>query len=75
MVTPFFARGPIQDFDSAKVADTTRFATFFHALLSRGIAWPPAQLEAGFISMAHDERDVAQALAAAEDAFREVART
>jgi glutamate-1-semialdehyde 2,1-aminomutase len=75
MVTPFFAPGPVRDFVSAKLADTSRFALFFHALLRRGISWPPAQLEAGFVSAAHDDQDIDRALAAADEALLEVARS
>ncbi len=56
--TLFFNRGPVTDFASAKTADTARYARFFHAMLDRGIYLPPAQLEAGFVSLAHCEADI-----------------
>ena len=75
MLTPFFAAGPVRDFGSAGLADTSRFAVFFHALLRHGIAWPPAQLEAGFVSAAHAAQDIDRTLATADEALMEVARS
>jgi glutamate-1-semialdehyde 2,1-aminomutase len=73
MLTPFFCPGPVADFTSAKLSDTTRYARFFHAMLRRGVYLPPAQLEATFVSMAHTQDDIDDALTAARDALAEVA--
>jgi glutamate-1-semialdehyde 2,1-aminomutase len=56
--TIFFCDKPISDFASAKRSDTKRYGRFFHEMLSRGIYLPPAQLEAGFISLAHTDKDI-----------------
>jgi glutamate-1-semialdehyde 2,1-aminomutase len=56
--TLFFTGQPVTDFASAKRADSARYARFFHAMLDRGFYLPPAQLEAGFISLAHSDGDV-----------------
>jgi glutamate-1-semialdehyde 2,1-aminomutase len=64
MFTPFFARGPVTDYATAKSSDTARFARFFHAMLSRGVYLPPAQFEAAFISLAHSEADIDETLRA-----------
>ena len=45
------------------------FARFFHAMLERGFYFPPAQLEAAFVSLAHAESDVDATIAAAREAF------
>jgi glutamate-1-semialdehyde 2,1-aminomutase len=74
MLTPFFCRGPVTDYATAKSSDTKLFARFFHGLLERGIYWPPAQFEAGFVSVAHTERDVDQTVAAAREVLLELAR-
>ena len=47
-----------------------RYGRFFHAMLDRGIYLPPAQLEAGFVSLAHTDADVDAFLVAAGEAFR-----
>jgi glutamate-1-semialdehyde 2,1-aminomutase len=70
MWTLFFTEGPVFDYPSAKRADTKRFASFFHALLDRGVYPPPSQFEAAFVSLAMGERELEHTLAAARQAFR-----
>ncbi|RME80651.1 MAG: aminotransferase class III-fold pyridoxal phosphate-dependent enzyme, partial [Zetaproteobacteria bacterium] len=53
-----------------KRCDLARFARFFHAMLDRGVYWPPSQFEAAFVSAAHTDKEVEQTLAAAEEAAR-----
>jgi glutamate-1-semialdehyde 2,1-aminomutase len=65
--TLFFCSGPIVDFVSAKRADTKLYADFFHGMLERGFYLPPAQLEAGFISLAHTDSNIDSFIAAAQD--------
>lgn len=67
--TIFFCVEPVTDFASAKRADSARYGRFFHAMLDRGIYLPPAQLEAGFISLAHSEAHVDAFVAAAGEAL------
>ena len=70
MITLFFAPGPITDYASAKTSDTALFARFFHAMLERGVYFPPAQFEAAFVSLAHSPGDIDATVSAARDAFR-----
>ena len=70
MITPFFCRGPVTDYASAKTSDTALFGRFFHGMLERGVYLPPAQFEAAFMSLAHTERDIDQTVAAAADALQ-----
>lgn len=65
MLTPFFTRGPVQNFDDASKQDKGRFVRFHRGLLERGIYWPPSQYEAAFISAAHTEEDIDRTIAAA----------
>ena len=67
--TLFFCAESVTDFASAKRADTGRYARFFHEMLDRGIYLPPAQLEAGFISLAHQENDIDAFVAASREAL------
>ena len=67
--TLFFSAEPVTDFASAKRADTARYARFFHEMLDRGIYLAPAQLEAGFISLAHQEDDIDAFVAASREAL------
>ncbi len=41
-------------------------------MLQRGIYLAPSQFEACFVSLAHSEEDLAETIAAAREAFREV---
>ena len=55
--------------DLAKVADTKRFGQLFHFLLERGIYMAPSQFEAGFVSAAHTEADIAATVTATKEFF------
>jgi glutamate-1-semialdehyde 2,1-aminomutase len=66
MFTVFFTAQPVVDYASARRSDTQRYARFFHALLERGVYFPPSQFEAAFLSTVHDD----EALSFAQDAVR-----
>ena len=74
LMTPFFTASPVRDYDSALTADTRAYATFFRAMLARGIYPPPSQFEAWFLSAAHTDRDVKKTVDAARAAMKAVAR-
>jgi len=67
--TLFFSGEPVTDFASAKRADTQRYGRFFHEMLDRGIYLPPAQLEVGFISLAHGDEEIDAFVAASRAAL------
>jgi glutamate-1-semialdehyde 2,1-aminomutase len=69
MFTFFFSSEPVTDWDSAKSCDTARFAKFFRFMLDRGVYLAPSQFEAGFVSAAHTEEDIAETGAAAREFF------
>ena len=73
MFTVFFTSSPVTDFQSAKTSDTARYAKFFHALLERGVYFPPSQFETCFVSLAHTKSDINATLKAARAAFNAVA--
>ena len=70
MFTFFFSSEPVTDWDSAKRCDTAGFAKFFHFMLDRGVYLAPSQFEAGFISSAHTEEDIAATAASAREFFQ-----
>ncbi|HEX9036866.1 MAG TPA: glutamate-1-semialdehyde 2,1-aminomutase [Ktedonobacterales bacterium] len=74
MFTTFFTDGPVVDEAGAKTSDTSAFARYFTALLDRGIYIAPSQFEAGFVSLAHTDADIASTIEAAMAAMREAAR-
>jgi glutamate-1-semialdehyde 2,1-aminomutase len=65
----YFREGPVETFEDAKASDTARFNRFFHAMLERGVYLAPSAFEAGFMSSAHGEAEIALTLAAAREAF------
>jgi glutamate-1-semialdehyde 2,1-aminomutase len=50
--------------------DRDRFNRFFHGMLERGVYFAPALYEAGFVSAAHTEADIAATIAAARESLR-----
>jgi glutamate-1-semialdehyde 2,1-aminomutase len=70
MFTFFFTPGPVTDWESAKHSDTERFKQFFHWMLDCGIYLAPSQFEAGFVSTAHSDQDIARTVEAAREFFR-----
>ena len=69
----YFREGPIETFEDAKGSDSARFNRFFHAMLERGVYLAPSAFEAGFVSSAHGEVEIAATVEAARAAFAEVA--
>ena len=69
LLTAFFTRKPVGDFESASRADTRLFAIFFQQLLSEGIYWPPSQFEAAFVSLAHSDEDIQTTIRAIDKAL------
>lgn len=53
--------------------DRDRFNRFSHAMLDEGVYLAPSAFEAGFVSAAHGEADIAQTLARARKAFAAIA--
>jgi glutamate-1-semialdehyde 2,1-aminomutase len=66
----FFREGPVTDFTAAKASDVAMFRRFFHAALDRGVYLAPSAFEAGFMSAAHGDVEVDQALDRLESAMR-----
>jgi glutamate-1-semialdehyde 2,1-aminomutase len=65
----FFADAPVTGWDTAKMADTARFAAFHAAMLDRGVYLAPSQFEAGFLSTAHGDAEIDATIEAARDAL------
>ena len=61
----FFGAELPQNYGEVIATDATRFNRFFHAMLDRGVYLAPALYEAGFVSSAHSEADIAATLDAA----------
>ncbi|UJR80088.1 glutamate-1-semialdehyde 2,1-aminomutase [Sandaracinus amylolyticus] len=72
MITPFFCEGEVRSWADAARCDTAAFGRWHHAMLDSGVMWPPAQFEAGFVSIAHDQATLQHTAAAARAAFAAV---
>ncbi|MGH8441690.1 MAG: glutamate-1-semialdehyde 2,1-aminomutase [Nevskiaceae bacterium] len=67
----FFTPEPeIRRYAQVMACDSKRFARFFHAMLDAGVYLAPSAYEAGFVSAAHGEAELAHTLGAATRAFR-----
>ncbi|MDO9229110.1 MAG: glutamate-1-semialdehyde 2,1-aminomutase [Syntrophales bacterium] len=62
LFTLFFTADEVVDFETASRSDTALFARFFQGMLAAGINLAPAQFEAGFVSFAHTDDDIARTL-------------
>ncbi|MDX1403241.1 MAG: glutamate-1-semialdehyde 2,1-aminomutase [Woeseiaceae bacterium] len=65
----FTADGPVRSFAQVAAADIDLFRKFFHEMLGRGVYLAPSAYEAGFISIAHGDAEIAATLDAAQAAF------
>ncbi|WP_046660177.1 glutamate-1-semialdehyde 2,1-aminomutase [Lysobacter capsici] len=65
----YFRDGPVESFADAMGSDTQRFNRFFHGMLERGVYLAPSAFEAGFMSSAHGEAEIAQTIEAARATF------
>jgi glutamate-1-semialdehyde 2,1-aminomutase len=54
-------------------AHTKRYGRFFHAALRQGIYFAPSQFEAGFVSSAHTDEDIAATVAAVNTVMEQLA--
>jgi glutamate-1-semialdehyde 2,1-aminomutase len=60
----------VTKFSQATACHIDRFKKFFHAMLAEGVYLAPSAFEAGFVSSAHTEADLAATLSAAEQVFK-----
>jgi glutamate-1-semialdehyde 2,1-aminomutase len=58
----FFRAEPVRSFAEAKAADVELFRRFFHHALDRGVYLAPSAFEAGFMSAAHGDAELALTL-------------
>lgn len=73
MLGMFFSDKEVSDFQSAKSADTKRYARYFHRMLDSGHYFAPSQFEATFVSLAHEEDHIKKTVADAAEVFAELA--
>ena len=66
----YFADNPPETFAEVMASDRASFNRFFHAMLDKGFYLAPSAFEAGFVSAAHTDADIAATVAAARDVFK-----
>ena len=72
MMTCFFTRDPVHDYESAMRADTGRYGRYFRAMRDGGVWIAPSQFEAAFISAAHGRDHLEKALSVTESSFKKL---
>jgi len=59
-----------QNYSQVMLSDSPKFNRLFHGMLDRGIYFAPALYEAGFVSAAHTDADIAATVDAASEVFK-----
>ena len=71
MMSLRFSSDPVYNYHDAQTAQGhERYGELFHHLLARGIYWPPADLEAFFVSGVHSKKDLKNLADALKEFFR-----
>jgi len=65
----FTSQQQVSQFAQVMECNADQFKQFFHLMLDQGIYLAPSAFEAGFISAAHSEADIATTIEAATNAF------
>jgi glutamate-1-semialdehyde 2,1-aminomutase len=66
----YFRSACPQSYAEVMTCDKDAFNRFFHAMLDAGHYFAPSAFEAGFVSAAHSEADIAATIGAAEAVFK-----
>lgn len=69
MMGLYFRATPPTCYAEVMASDKDAFNRFFHAMLDEGVYFAPSAFEAGFVSAAHSEADIAATIAAADKIF------
>ncbi len=70
----FFTEEPeITRYEQVTRCDMERFKRFYHLMLEEGVYLAPSAYEAGFLSLAHGDKEIEHTLAAAERSFAKLA--
>lgn len=72
MFCSYFTDREVFDYATAKTADTAKFSKFFSGMLQRGVNLAPSQFEAGFMSLAHSDKDIENTVAAAYKTLKDI---
>ncbi|MBU4045480.1 MAG: aminotransferase class III-fold pyridoxal phosphate-dependent enzyme, partial [Gammaproteobacteria bacterium] len=65
----YFSEKAPTSYTEVMASDKAAFNRFFHAMLAEGVYLAPSAFEAGFVSAAHSDADIAATIAAADKVF------
>jgi glutamate-1-semialdehyde 2,1-aminomutase len=65
----YFSASVPASYAEVMACDKNSFNRFFHAMLDEGVYFAPSAFEAGFVSSAHADADIATTIAAADKVF------
>ncbi|AGI31519.1 TPA: glutamate-1-semialdehyde 2,1-aminomutase [Mannheimia haemolytica] len=68
----FTEQKAVNNFQEVMKCDAAKFNRFFHLMLEQGVYLAPSAFEAGFMSLAHSDEDIARTLEAADKAFAQL---
>ncbi len=69
----FTEENEITRYEQVTRCDMERFKRFYHLMLEEGVYLAPSAYEAGFLSLAHGDKEIEHTLAAAERSFAKLA--
>lgn len=61
-----FTSNPLNNYHDSLMADTVKYAKFFHGMLEEGHYFPPAPSDAACLSLVHTDKEIEATLKAAE---------
>ncbi len=68
----FSEESKVEQFAQVMNCDGDKFNRFFHGMLEQGVYLAPSSFEAGFVSSAHNDDDIAKTIAAAETVMKQL---
>ncbi len=74
MMTCFFTKDPVTDFDSAMKSDTEMYGCHYREMLSGGVYLAPSQFEVSFVSAAHSQNHLEKTINMTESSFKKLAK-
>ncbi|MGF7230913.1 glutamate-1-semialdehyde 2,1-aminomutase [Arachidicoccus sp.] len=72
MLSVFFTKNEVVDFETAATTNTDLFKKFFHEMLVRGVYLPPSAFESWFLNNALSYEDLDKTIAAAKESLEKI---
>lgn len=72
MLSFFFTKNGVTDYESAATSDTKLFGKVWRGLLQSGVYWPPSQFETSFLSLMHSNREIDETIKVFDQILQEV---